>query len=165
VTAACALFACAGGPAGERADGRAGERAGRRAGGPAGGRIGGGTSGRAGERAPTHIIFKQKHIIFEQKWKLEKLFKIKGIETKLPSYRPVGGKSHLAHLFVFFGRPWQAMTGHDRPWPTRRPAARRPAARRPADPPPADLAARRPRRPPPADPPPADPPKNSLTLD
>ena len=57
------------------------------------------------------------HRIFDQKWKLEKLYESKGIESKLRSYRPVGGKSHLAHLFVFFGRPWQAMTGHDRPWP------------------------------------------------
>ena len=56
------------------------------------------------------------HRIFDQKWKLEKLYESKGIESKLRPYRPVGGKSHLAHLFVFFGRPWQAMTGHGRPW-------------------------------------------------
>ena len=54
------------------------------------------------------------HSLFDEKWKLEKLYEFKGIEPKLRSYRPVGEKSYLAHLFVFF---WPAMAGHGRPWP------------------------------------------------
>ena len=56
--------------------------------------------------------------VIDQKWKLEKLYESEGIEPKRWSYTPVGGKSHLAHLFVLFVRPWQAMTDHGRPWPT-----------------------------------------------
>ena len=34
--------------------------------------------------------------------KLEKLYEFEGTKPKLCSYRPVGGKSTLAHLFGFF---------------------------------------------------------------
>ena len=40
---------------------------------------------------------------FDQKWKLEKIYESKGNKPKLCSYKPVGGKSTLAHLFGFFG--------------------------------------------------------------
>ena len=43
------------------------------------------------------------------KWKLEKLYESGGTKPKLCSYRPVGGKSTLVHLFDF-------LTGHGRPW-------------------------------------------------
>ena len=36
--------------------------------------------------------------------KLEKLYESKGIKLKLCSYRPVGGKSTLAHLFELFDK-------------------------------------------------------------
>ena len=44
----------------------------------------------------------QDAVGYDQKWKLEKLYESKGIKPKLCSYRPVGGKSTLAHLFGFF---------------------------------------------------------------
>ena len=46
-------------------------------------------------------IFAHHVEFFEEKWKREKLYESKGIKPKLCSYRPVGGKSTLAHLFVF----------------------------------------------------------------
>ena len=56
--------------------------------------------------------------VIDQKWKLEKLYESEGIEPKRRSYKPVGGKSNLAHLLRFLaghGRPWHAMAGHGRP--------------------------------------------------
>ena len=46
----------------------------------------------------------QDAVGYDQKWKLEKLYESKGIKPKLCSYRPVGGKSTLAHLFAFSDR-------------------------------------------------------------
>ena len=51
--------------------------------------------------------------VIDKKRKLEKLYESKGNQSKLCSYRPVGGESSLAHLFGFVGPKWKLETPYE----------------------------------------------------